>query len=224
MCGRYVLTMPADEMAAMFDAAPANDLAWEAEWNVCPTMRVPACVAGGGGARRRLRPMRWGLIPHWYKAENDGPLLINARAETVAEKPAFRAACRERRCLIPANGFYEWTKDADGARLPWFFRRANGGPLAFAGIWQDWAPPGGEPFTTCAIVSCAAGPAMREVHHREPVTLAPEDWPLWLGEAGHGAAALMRASPEGRLERFRVGREVNSNRAKGPDLVAPLAA
>ena len=217
MCGRYALTLPHAAMVRVFAAAPANDLPDEApRYNVCPTQTVPVVVAGEGV--RRLVPMRWGFLPHWYATPTDGPLLINARAETVAEKPAFRAACRARRCLIPASGFFEWTRDGE-ARLPWYIHPAQGDLLAFAGIWQDWGPDG---LPTCAIVTCAAGPAMSEIHHREPVTLAAGDWPLWLGEAGRGAATLMRAAPGTRLVRHRVGQEVNSNRASGPDLIDPL--
>ncbi len=120
-------------MAQLFQAVPANDLPVVPNFNVCPTNQVHVVTFDGGA--RRLGAMRWGVIPHWYKAPNDGPLLINARAETVAQKPAFRTACRERRCLIVASGFYEWTKDADDNRLPWYITQADGAPIAFAGIW-----------------------------------------------------------------------------------------
>ena len=148
-------------------------------------------------------------------------MLINARAETVAEKPAFKAACRERRCLIAATGFYEWTKDAGGNRLPWYIFRGDGAPLVFAGIWQDWAR-GEEQFRTCAIVTCAANPRMGQIHHRMPVILDKGDWGLWLGEEGKGAANLMRAAPEDALDWHRVDRAVNSNRARGAELIEPL--
>ena len=105
MCGRFAITLPSDAMARLFNAAPDNDLPDVPNFNVCPTTQVHTITAGENG--RRLRPMRWGFLPHWYKSPTDGPLLINARAETIAEKPAFRAACRERRCIIPATGFYE---------------------------------------------------------------------------------------------------------------------
>jgi putative SOS response-associated peptidase YedK len=217
MCGRYALTLPHDAIAQAFAAAPANDLPQTPRWNVCPTTQVPVVRGSDGG--RALVSMRWGFLPHWYETPTSGPLLINARAETVATKPAFRAACRERRCIVPAMGFYEWVKTADGARLPWYFHPAEGELIAFAGIWQDWGP---DRLPTCAIVSTAAGPTMREVHHREPVTLAPQDWPLWLGEAEGKAAPLMRAAPDGRLARHRVSTAVNSNRAEGPELIDPL--
>ncbi len=209
--------MPHAETARIFAASPANDLPDVPNWNVCPTNQIPCVISASGS--RRLGAMRWGFVPRWYGSPNDGPLLINARAETVATKPAFRDACRSRRCLIPATGFYEWTKDADGKRLPWYFHPVGAELLAFAGIWQGWGP---DRIPTCAIVSTAAGPTMAEVHHREPVTLAPEDWPLWLGEDGTGAAALMTAAPEGRMARHRVSTKVNSNRASGADLIDPL--
>ncbi len=205
-------------MAQLFDATPANDLPQVPNYNVCPTDNVHV-VTGGDG--RRLQAMRWGFLPHWYKTPSDGPLLINARAETVADKPAFKSACRERRCLIPASGFFEWTKDEDGNRLPWFIQPTGDGPLAMAGIWQDWERDG-DALRTCAVVTCAANDAMSQIHHRMPVLLASEDWAKWLGEEGHGAAALMRAAPENALEWHRVGTEVNSNRASGAQLIEPI--
>ncbi|MBT8410821.1 MAG: SOS response-associated peptidase [Octadecabacter sp.] len=213
MCGRMAITLPHDAMAQMFQASPANDLPAVPNYNVCPTVQVAAVTSAQGG--RRYAPMRWGFISHWYKKPNDGPLLINARAETIAEKPAFKAACRERRCLIPATGFYEWTRLEDGTRLPWFIERADGTPLAFAAIWQDWGDLG----PTAAIVTTAANEAMSKIHHRIPVILEPADWPLWLGEAGKGAATLMQATGEDALTFRRVSMAVNSNRATGPELI-----
>ena len=167
--------------------------------------------------------MRWGFVPNWYKAVNDSPLIINARAETIAGKPAFREAVRKRRCLIPANGFYEWTKGEGGARLPWYIRPSDEAPMVMAGIWQDWESEG-ERLSTVAVVTCSAGGGMEELHHRMPVILRPEDWPLWLGEAGHGAAVLMKPAAAGSLTWHRVGTEVNSNRASGASLLEPLGS
>lgn len=135
MCGRFAVTLPQDAMAQLFAARPVNDLPTVPNYNVCPTNDVH--VVTSDSADRQLGSMRWGFIPHWYKTPADGPLLINARAETIAEKPAFRSAARNRRCLIPASGFYEWTKDEDGNRLPWFIHPAEGDALAFAGIYQS---------------------------------------------------------------------------------------
>ncbi|SDF14005.1 Putative SOS response-associated peptidase YedK [Salipiger thiooxidans] len=219
MCGRYAITLAKEAMAQLFEAVPANDLPDIPNFNVCPTVQVHTVRSAEGV--RSLAPMRWGFLPHWYKTPTDGPLLINARAETIAEKPAFRAACRERRCLIPASGFYEWTKDEDGKRLPWYIHPADADTLVFAGIWQDWERDG-EQFRTCAIVTTGAEGEMKTIHHRMPVILAPQDWPLWLGESGHGAATLMRAAPEGSLRFHRVDPAVNSNRASGPELIEPI--
>lgn len=220
MCGRFAVTLPNDAMAQLFNARPANDLPAVPNYNVCPTNAVH--VVRGGDDGRRLDPMRWGFIPHWYKTETGGPLLINARAETLAEKPAFRAACRDRRCIIVASGFYEWTKTVDGARLPWYFHRRDGGPIAFAGIWQSWGPAEAT-LTTCAIVTTGANQALSQIHHRMPLILEPDDWPLWLGEAGKGASLLMEPAGEDVLDFHRVDPKVNSNRASGPHLIEPLS-
>lgn len=209
-------------MAQLFSAVPANDLPDVPNFNVCPTDAVH--VVTKEGAQRRLGAMRWGFIPQWYKRPNDGPLLINARGETIAEKPAFRAACRERRAVMIATGFYEWTRDAE-TRLPWYITRSDGAPLAFAAVWQDWHPPGAAENTmrTAAIVTTGANAAMSAIHHRMPVILDPDDIGLWLGEQGKGAATLMRAAPEDVLRWYRVDVKVNSNRAEGPDLILPLS-
>ncbi len=217
MCGRFVLTLPTDALARLFDAAPGNDLPDLPNWNICPTDRVHAVSSAGG--RRRIEAMRWGFIPHWAKSETDGPLLINARAETLAAKPAFREAARTRRCLIPADGFYEWTRDDSGGRDPWFIRREDEAPIAFAGLWQDWRDT-----RSCAIVTTAAAGRVARLHHRMPVILSARDWPLWLGEAGHGAARLMDPAAAPELRFHRVSRAVNGNRATGPELIAPVDA
>lgn len=216
MCGRMTITDPHSAMVEVFGAAPANDLPVVPNYNVCPTVPVGAITSNGG--TRHYRAMRWGFIPHWYKQANGGPLLINARAETIAEKPAFKVACRTRRCIIPASGFYEWTRLEDGTKLPWYIQRTDTTPLAFAAIWQDWGDLG----ATAAIVTTAANVAMGKIHHRIPVILEPEHYGLWLGEDGKGAATLMQATTEDTLTFHRVDRAVNSNRATGPELIDPL--
>jgi len=218
MCGRFAITLPTDAMARLFAAQPANALPEVPNFNVCPTNAVH--VVRGAETGRHLVSMRWGFLPHWYKAENDGPLLINARAETLTEKPAFREACRTRRCLIVATGFYEWTKSGDGSRLPWYIRRKDGGTIAFGGIWQDWGKD--DPLSTCAIVTTAANQTLSPVHSRMPLVLEPEHWPLWLGEQGRGAARLLRPGDEGVLTCYRVDPAVNSNRARGAGLIEPI--
>ena len=216
MCGRFTITHPNAALAALFDAVPGNDLPESPRFNICPTHQVAVVTPDSGGGRR-LQAMRWGLIPPWYKAPNDGPLIINARSDTVAVKPAFREAVRTRRCIIPASGFYEWTAGPDKTRLPFYITRADGQPMALAGLWQPWGD-----MLTCAIVSTEAGPGMAGIHDREPVILDPADWGLWLGEAGHGAAVLMKATPPEVLQMHRVAVAVNSNRAAGPQLIEAL--
>ncbi len=220
MCGRFVLTTPSEALAALFDAAPDNDLPAVPDYNICPTAPVHAVTSEGGA--RRLRALRWGFVPGWYKAPNDGPLLINARSETVAEKPAFRAAARARRCIVPASGFYEWTRDKGQTPLPWYVARADGAVMEMAGVWQAWERDG-QRLVTVAIVTCAATGPLAAVHDRMPVILAPGSRALWLGEAGHGAARLMGPAPEDTLRLHRVGTAVNSNRARGEGLIAPVA-
>lgn len=217
MCGRFTITHPNEALAALFDAVTGNDLPESPRYNICPTNPVAVITSDTGG--RRLRSMRWGLLPGWYKTPTDGPLIINARSDTVAVKPAFREAVRARRCIIPASGFYEWSAGPAGARLPWYVTRCDGMPLAVAGLWQRWGD-----IDTVAMVTVEAGPNMTAIHHREPVVVESANWPLWLGEAGHGAAVLMKPSLSGALQAHRVDPAVNSNRASGPDLIAPIEA
>ena len=140
MCGRFAITLPDDAMARLFDAAPASDLPPVPRFNICPTQPVAVAVSVQG--QRRYGAMRWGFIPRWYKTPTDGPLLFNARSEGIADKPAFAEAARKRRCLIPASGFYEWTKEGETS-LPWFITRADAAPMVFAGVWQVWPGPEG---------------------------------------------------------------------------------
>ena len=215
MCGRITITDPNEALAALFAAVAGNDLPENPRFNICPTNPV-AVVTSDAGARR-LRTMRWGLIPAWYKAPNDGPLIINARSDTVARKPAFRDAIRQRRCILPASGFYEWSAGPNGSRLPWYITRADGQPMAFGALYSHWGD-----IDTVATVTVDGGPNMAGIHDREPVILDPADWPLWLGEAGHGAATLMKPTAPGVLRAHRVDPAVNSNRAQGPQLVQAI--
>ncbi|GAA6206966.1 SOS response-associated peptidase [Cognatishimia sp. WU-CL00825] len=222
MCGRIANTLPSDAMAQLFSATPANNLPSVPNFNVCPTTGIHVVMGAdpnSADSTRRLVQMRWGFIPHWYKAPNDGPLLINARAETLAEKPAFRMACRERRCLIPVTGYYEWTKDDAGKRWPWYIH--SDAPLALAGIWQDWSQ-GGENLRCCAVVTIGSNIKLSQIHHRMPVVIAQDNWDLWLGEQGHGAARLMQPADDDLLSFHAVDPKVNSNKASGPELIEPF--
>lgn len=233
MCGRFALTLPADQVADIFDAVASGfDMAApEAgpRYNICPTQ--PIAVLRSRDGERTLTPLRWGFLPRWYKAPNGGPLLINARSETLAEKPAFAQAAREGRCLIPASGFYEWRRSEGPSGKPvkepfWISPApdpATNRPLvAFAGVWRDWTGPDGTTLSTCAIVTTGASPTLSAIHHRLPLAIAPEDQALWLGEAGKGAARLMNPPADDFWGFHAVDSAVNKASADGPELMAPI--
>lgn len=220
MCGRFALTLPHEMVAELFAAAPEPSLAARGpRWNVCPTQEVEAVVSEGGA--RRIARMRWGFLPRWYETPAAGPLLINARAETVAEKPAFREAVRETRCLVPASGFYEWRAGEGKAKTPFWLRPAAGGIVAFGGVWRLWRGPDGREVPTVAIVTTEANRTLAPIHHRLPLAVPPEAWSLWLGEAGKGAARLMTPPPEDFWAFHQVGAAVNRAGADGPGLIEP---
>ena len=212
MCGRYMITSTFEAMGRLFEADLAELGPDLPRLNVSPTEPVPVVVSHDGD--RTIVPMRWGLLPPFYRTANGGPLLINARAEGIAAKPAFREAIRERRCLVPADGFYEWQGEK-GARTPFVIRPRAGGLMAFAGLWQDWRGPEGW-ISTCAIVTCPANAVLAPIHERMPVVVAREDFALWLGEAGHGAARLMAPAPDDALLAAPADAETRAMLARRP--------
>ena len=219
MCGRFAITLPTDAMAQLFDAQPANNLPDVPNFNVCPTNFIHVITSNQFG--RNLEKFRWGFVPKWYRELNAGPLLINARSETLAQKPAFSNAFKKRRCLIPCNGFYEWSKDLEGNKTPWFVQRNDETPLVFGGVWQEWGDEINK-IKTCAIVTTASNNNFSGIHHRLPLVLEREDWNFWLGEKGHGASILMKPTANETLSAFKVSKDINSNRSAGPDLLSPL--
>lgn len=224
MCGRMTQQRPSAELARLFEA---EDLADDpgGRFNVAPTDPVSVVVERAG--RRAVTSYRWGLVPPWADSPRVGARMINARAETIARSPAFRGPLRSRRCLVPADGFYEWFRSPDGSRRPYLVRRADGAPLAFAGLWSAWREPGteGPPLRTCAVVTTTPNELVGRVHDRMPVILAPEHWSLWLDTAAGDLedlgelVGLLRPSPPGELTVLPVGPRVNSVRNDGPDLV-----
>ena len=221
MCGRIAITLPLEAMKRMFNATLANNLPPVPNYNICPTVNIHTVTFDHG--IRYLRTMRWGLVPHWYKTLTCGPLLINARSETIAQKPAFREACRRRRFLIPVDVFYEWARRDGQTSLPYRVVRADGQPIVLAGIWQEWEMAGLK-VTNRAIVTTETIAKMGKIHHWLPVILGPEEWRLWLGEAGKGTAQLMRPVTDETLGLRRVSQAVNSNRVSGLDLWAVIDA
>jgi putative SOS response-associated peptidase YedK len=240
MCGRFVSASPPDELARYFDARPPEH-ELEPSFNVAPTAEVYVVRAEDG--HRQLTSLRWGLVPFWAKEAKVGAKMINARAESLVDKPAFRNAVRRRRCLIPADGFYEWAKVAGHkAKQPYYIHRADGEPLVFAGLWERWrGAKGSEPLETCAIVTCRANATMASIHDRMPCLLPPTAWDRWLasddasadGEPGAVAdlaavVGLLVPAPDDLLTLHPVGTAVNRAANNGPELLAvepdPLVA
>ena len=223
MCGRYSLTTPAEAMARLFRVTmPLPN--FPPRYNIAPTQDAPVVRAAAEGARE-FALLRWGLVPSWSKGPDPAYSMINARAETVAEKPAYRSAFKQRRCLVPADGFYEWR--AEGKRKqPFFIRLKGGGPLAFAGLWERWEKPDAAPIQSFAIVVTDANEMMRPIHERMPVILHPSDFDAWLDAKTPPAEAqaLLRPYDPEAMEAFPVSTRVNSPRNDDPDCVAPLVA
>jgi len=228
MCGRYSLTTPVEGVRQVFGFLERPNLA--ARYNIAPTQEVPAVrlepAEAGGATGPHLVMLRWGLIPVWAKDKAIGSRMINARAETVAEKPSFRAAFAKRRCLIVADGFYEWRKDA-GAKQPYRAAMADGRPFAFAGLWEHWTDPSdGTRVESCTIVTTEANELLKPIHPRMPVIVDPADFEAWLDvTAGpDGARALLRPYPAGLMKVYPVSPRVNSVANDDAALIEPLTA
>jgi len=224
MCGRFILTQPGEVIAEVFGLDDVPRVA--PRYNIAPTQPIAIVRRAADRTRRELAHARWGLVPSWARDPSIGSRMINARAETVADKPSFRAAFRRRRCLVPADGWYEWTKGDAGARQPWLIRDPDGRLLAFAGLWETWHGPEGEELETATILTVPAVPALRRLHHRMPLVLAPDRWPAWLEtdeRERERLAALLEPDPGLAFEAFPVSRRVNNPRNEGPENIRPLA-
>jgi len=222
MCGRYVITSPPEAFRQLFGYPEQPN--FPPRYNVAPTQPVPIVRLAEG--RRQFALVRWGLIPAWVKDPRTFSLLINARGESVIDKPAFRAAMRRRRCLFPADGFYEWKPD--GARKrPYFVRMKSGGPMAFAGLWETWTGPNGEEQESAAIVTTSANRACAAIHDRMPVIVDPKAFDLWLDCANvdaNTAAALIAPAPDNLLEVYEISPDVNRVANDSPTLLEPFTA
>jgi putative SOS response-associated peptidase YedK len=229
MCGRFAQPRSAEELARIFHARPATELAGE-RFNVAPTDEVAAVVEHHG--ERIVDAYRWGLVPFYAKSAKDGARMINARAETVETSPAFRTAFARHRCIIPADAFYEWRRERDPATHrvirsePFAVRRSDGEPLALAGLWSSWRDPDtAARLYTCTILTTDPNELVARIHDRMPVLLDPTDWDAWLAEGtpAEQLRSLLRPAPVEPLDAYAVSPAVNNVRNEGPELLAPLS-
>jgi putative SOS response-associated peptidase YedK len=220
MCGRYAITTAPEAIRALFGYAEQPN--FPPRYNIAPTQPVPIVRLAEG--TRSFALVRWGLIPAWVKDPRTFSLLINARGESVIDKPAFRNAMRRRRCLFPADGFYEWRQEGKGKR-PFFIRPRSGTPIAFAGLWETWTGPNGEEMDTAAIVTTTANRALRQIHDRMPVVILPEAFDFWLDGGkvdAETAAALIEPASDELLEAYEISSAVNHAANDSPALIAPV--
>lgn len=221
MCGRFALSITAASFELLF-GVPLPD-GFRPSWNVTPDAQIVVLRTGRDGGREAVF-MRWGMLGPWMKEPNDRGRQINARLETAAEKPMFRASFRKGRCLIPADGFYEWQKQESGPSRPFFITRRDGGPIAFAGLWRVNRLEDGGLMASCAILTTDASPSIRPLHHRMPLMLQESAFPAWLDPALEEPEEIRRIIeplPDEALAAWEVDRRVNSPRNDDPALVAP---
>lgn len=232
MCGRYAASRNPDDLVEEFEVARVETVeCFEPDYNVAPTKPVPAVLVRGG--QRLLRLLRWGLVPSWAADPSIGSRLINARVETVADKPAFRRALAARRCLLPADGYYEWYGEQRGHKQPFFIRPRDGGVLAMAGLYELWRDSSLAPddpaawLWSAAVLTTAAEDALGHLHDRMPLVLERDRWAAWLdpdsSQVNELAGLLVRAAP-GRLEAYPVSAAVGDVANNGPALIQPLRA
>jgi putative SOS response-associated peptidase YedK len=223
MCGRFALATPEHVLAELFRLLKLPPLA--PRYNIAPTQPVAVVRGTPAGGGREMAFCRWGLVPAWAKDPAVGARMVNARAEGVAEKPSFRGPMRSKRCLIPADGFYEWAR-AGRRKQPHFIRMRDGGPFAFAGLWEAWPAPDGSSMETCAILTTTPNERVAPIHDRMPVILDRADHDRWLSRNAlvSELLTLLRPCPAGAMTSHPVGLQVNNPRHDGPDCAAPLAA
>jgi putative SOS response-associated peptidase YedK len=221
MCGRFVITSPPAALRQIFGYIEQPN--FPPRHNIAPTQPIPVVIIENGTKHFRL--MRWGLLPAWVKDPSKFALLINARAETLLEKPAFKNAVRRRRCLIPADGYYEW-QASEKRKRPHFIHQRDGAPIGLAGLAETWIGPNGEELDTVAIVTAAASADLAVLHHRAPVTIAPGDFDRWLdcGSDMDIAMALLTAPEEGEFVWHEVSIRVNRVANDDAQLILPITA
>jgi len=217
MCGRYAVTSAPEAIRALFGYAEQPN--FPPRYNIAPTQPIGIVRLVEG--KRQFALVRWGLLPSWVKDPTSFSLLVNARGESLADKPAFKAAMKYRRCLVPADGFYEW-KATGTRKQPYYVHAKSSQPLAFAGLWETWTGPNGEEMETAAIVTTRANRALADIHDRMPVIIPPEAFNLWLdctNVDAETAASLIAPAPENLLEAYEVSTAVNRTANDNPDLI-----
>jgi putative SOS response-associated peptidase YedK len=222
MCGRFTLIAPGEAVADLFQLPETPILA--PRFNIAPTQPIAAVRVSSIGGDRELTHFHWGLIPRWAKDPKIGSRMINARSETAAEKPSFRAAFKYRRCLVPADGFYEWQK-LNGGKQPVRIQMDDGGLFAIAGLWEHWISADGSEIESCTLLTTEPNDFLRPIHNRMPVIISPDDFDLWLdpgaqhpGEVQH----LLRAYPAEAMSHYPVSTHVNNPRNEDPLCIEPL--
>ncbi len=223
MCGRFTLIAPGQAVAELFQLTDIPNLA--PRYNIAPTQPVAAVRISEKSGDRELTHFNWGLIPRWAKDPKIGSRMINARSETAAEKPSFRTAFKYRRCLVPADGFYEWQK-LNGQKQPVRIQMKDGSPFAIAGLWERWASADGSEIESCTLLTTEPNELLQDIHNRMPVIVAPRDFDLWLdpgaqhpGEVQH----LLRSYPAGEMSYYPVSTHVNNPRNEDPMCIEPLS-
>lgn len=224
MCGRYTLTRRQQEIVERFGVEQiVLELDLEPRYNIAPSQEVPAITSEGGA--RSLTRLKWGLVPFWVKDRNKSKPLINARAETVAEKPSFKRSLARRRCLLPADGFYEWLSGKSG-KTPMYIFKQDREMFGFAGLWDEWRSPEGEVIRTCTILTTDANEVVKEIHDRMPVILTRDAEDIWLDDSITDAArlsGLLRPLPREITRAYEVSSAVNSPARDLPQLVEPVS-
>ncbi len=223
MCGRFSLITSGETIAEQFQLPEVPSL--PPRYNIAPTQPVAAVRQSPGNGARELALLRWGLVPFWSKDPNIGARMINARSETVAHKPAFRAAFRQRRCLVLADGFYEWQR-REGGKQPFYIRLRDERPFAFAGLWEHWQGPDETTIDSCTVLTTEPNDVIRPVHNRMPVILAPEDYDLWLDphiQEPEMLQPLLRPYPFQDMIAYPIGTWVNNPKHDGRRCIEPLA-
>jgi putative SOS response-associated peptidase YedK len=221
MCGRFALKAPPRSIQEHFHLPETIDLS--PRYNIAPSQPIAVVRHLPGKNFRQLDMLRWGLIPHWAKDMNIGHKLINARSETLAPKPSFRTSFKRRRCLIAADGFYEW-KHSGKTKQPYFVQLNTGNIFGFAGLWESWKSPDGNIVESCTVITTSPNELISEIHDRMPVILHPEDYETWLGDSSlmNSLQHLLMPYPADEMEIFQVNSEVNNPKNDSPSCLAPL--